>query len=282
MQGVDWDDLRYFLAVHREGTLAAAGRKVGVDQTTVGRRLAVLEDRLGRLFDRTPEGFSLTAIGERMVPAAEALERAAHDVELAAAGPDTSLDGTVRIATSEAIGVGWLARELATLHSAHPGIDVELVTGTVSLNLLRREADLALRPGPRPTQQSLLARKLGEVRLWLYGARGVRDREVILYGEEMQQTPPARALADHAGERRASIVCNSILVAAELCASGWGAAALPQWIGDERPSLRRLSRAPIATLDLWLIVHPALSRSARVRAVIDHVERACTRVCKAT
>jgi DNA-binding transcriptional LysR family regulator len=283
----DWNDLKYFLACWRAGSLAGAGRLLKVDQTTVGRRLTAFEESLAtRLFDRTSDGFVLTATGESLLETAQAVEQGMIDLERRASGQDARLSGVVRLATSETLAAAFLARLLASLHEEHPDIALELVTGNPSLNLLKREADVALRAGARPTQLSLIARRLGTVPWRLYvsepyrrtrptGPAGPLDgHEVIAYIEEMAQIPAARWLAEHEAGARVVMHANSILTAQQACQGGWGVACLPTFLGDASASLVRLMEEPVWAAELWLVVHPDLARNARVRAVMDHVIRA--------
>ena len=183
--GYDWNDLRYFLACARAGSLATAGRSLKVDQTTVGRRLAALEEALGaRLFERRPEGFTLTPTAERLLETAQMVEQATIDLERRATGADARLEGVVRVATSETLSATFLAGELVALHQAHPEIELQLITGTTSLNLLKREADIALRVGQRPTHQSLIVRRLGAIAWGIFATK-----------EYLGQHPPAESAA---------------------------------------------------------------------------------------
>src|ERR1700682_5763719 len=129
----DWNDLKYFLAAWRTGTLAGASRLLHVDQTTAGRRLLALEEALGdRLLERTPDGFVLTAAGDRLIETAEHVEQGAIDLGRRAAGLDARLEGVVRVAATETMAVMFLARSLGRLHRAHPGGAVERVSGVAA------------------------------------------------------------------------------------------------------------------------------------------------------
>ena len=283
----DWNDLKYFLACWRAGSLAGAGRLLKVDQTTVGRRLAAFEEALGtRLFERGSDGFTLTAAGEGLLESAQTVEQGMIDLERRASGQDARLEGVVRLATSETLSATFLSRLLVSLHEEHPDIALELVTGVTSLNLLKREADLALRAGARPTQLSLIARRLGTIPWRVYasedyrrthptGPRGPLDgHEVIAYIDEMAGVPVMRWLLDHEAGARTVFHTNSILTAHHACLGGWGVASLPTFVGDGSPTLARLIEEPIWEADVWLVVHPDLARNARVRAVMDHIVRA--------
>ena len=283
--GYDWNDLKYFLSCSRAGTLAGAGRLLKVDETTVGRRLAALEHALGaRLFDRTSDGFVLTSTGERLLDTAQAIEAATLDLECKATGADVKLEGVVRIATTETLAVMFLARHLAPLRAAHPGIVVEMVSGLAATNLLKRDADVAVRVGAMPTQQSLIVRRLGAFAWGLYARRGhaklkrngrrapsLDGQDLIGYCEELALSPGGRWLEEHV--RGATVVfrANSILMAAQAARGGWGVAILPTFVGEPEAELVRVSPESLCPVNLWLAVHADLQRNARVRAVIDHL-----------
>jgi len=277
----DWNDLKYLLACARGGTLAAAGRALGVDQTTVGRRLAALERDLGaRLFDRTPDGFVPTATGEQMVELARAIEQGAIDLERTATARDARLEGTVRLATTETLALTFVTQNLIRLHRAHPGIEVEVVIGLPSVSLLRREADLALRVGPRPTQRSLIVRRVGLVRIGLFASpgylaarpgaeRSLAGHDLIGFCDEMAQTTPARMLDERATGARFVLRSNSILAAAAAARAGWGIACMPEFVAHGDPELRGIGELLPGGNPLWLVVHADLQRTPRVRAVMD-------------
>ena len=289
--GYDWNDLRYFLACERAGSLAAAGRSLKVDQTTVGRRLGALEEALGaRLFERTTEGFTLTPTGQRLLETARDVEQAAIDLERRATGADARLEGVVRIATSETLTATFLAAELVALHAAHPGIELQLVTGATSVNLLKREADIALRVGQRPTQQSLVVRRLGSISWGIFASAdylaarpligpGVRfeGHDLVVLDDELAQVPPARWLGERSAGARIALRTNSILTAAEAARGGWGLAALPKFFRGGTPELVLAHPELITPNDVWLLVHPDLQHTGRIRAVLDHLAQAMQR-----
>jgi len=158
---LDRGDLRFFLELARTGTLAAAGRKLGVDNTTVGRRLTALErDLSSKLFARTPDGLVLTAAGESIRTAGEEMEQALLRGEQRALGADRKLSGQVRVATTEMLGEVVVLPAVRSLHARHPQIRVDLMTGTGRLDVARREADVALRYA-RPESGDLIARRAG-------------------------------------------------------------------------------------------------------------------------
>jgi DNA-binding transcriptional LysR family regulator len=281
----DWNDLKYFLACVRAGSLAKAGRALAVDQTTVSRRLTALEQAIdARLFERAAPRTALTPAGEALLATAERVEQAALELGRIASGADVRLEGVVRVATSETLSVTFLARKLVGLHEEHPGIELELVTGAASRSLLKREADLALRVGARPTQRSLIVRKVGRTSFHLFASKAYRKRhpragpagpldghDVVGYCDDLVQIPPMKWLEEHRAGARVVLRTNSILSATEAACGGWGVAALPTFLGVMRPELVVVHGEPIAHSDHWIIVHPDLQHVSRIRAVIEHL-----------
>src|SRR5215471_11099951 len=159
-----WDDVRFFLAVARAGSLSGAARALDVGHVTVGRRIALFEKRLGvTLLNRTPDGFTVTLAGDAILRECMAMENAALGLERIAAGRDSLVVGSVRVTTTEALAYQVVAPAIATLRGAYPGLQVDVVVGVRSLDIARRNADLAVR-FVRPSAPDLICRKLGEVR----------------------------------------------------------------------------------------------------------------------
>ncbi|WP_429363035.1 LysR family transcriptional regulator, partial [Paraburkholderia sp. GAS32] len=160
---MNWDNARFFLAVARTGTLRGAAAQLDVDQATVGRRIAALEETLSTtLFLRTPALFVLTPAGEALLGAAETMEQAALSIERRIAGLDDQLAGTIRVATTDSLGKQFVVPAIARLRRAHPGIEIVCVTSAQIANLTRREADVAIRT-LRPDAPDLIARKLAQL-----------------------------------------------------------------------------------------------------------------------
>jgi len=170
-----WDDVRFFLAVARTGSLSGAARTLGVGHVTVGRRISLLERRLGvSLLNRTPDGFAATAAGEAILRQCMAMENATLDLERIAAGRDSLAAGSIRLTATEALAHRVIAPAIAELRKSHPDLQVDLAVGVRSLDIARREADLAVRVG-RPSGPGLVSRKLGEVGYSLYASQLLRQ-----------------------------------------------------------------------------------------------------------
>jgi DNA-binding transcriptional LysR family regulator len=287
----DWNDLKYFLACWRTSSLLRAGQRLGVDQTTVARRLVALEKSIGaRLFERSSGGLELTPTGNKLLDVAQVVEAKALDLANQATGADKRIEGTVRLATNDTLALTFLLRDLAVLNVDYPGIELELLTGTNTLNLLKGEADLAVRAGVRPSQKSLVVRKLNRHDFGLYASHDYRKRHphpgnagpldghtVIGFSDELAAVPPMKWLTKNSQGSRTGLRVNSILSAAEAARAGWGIATLPAFIGDRDPELVRVHDEAIAHNDLWLVMRPELQHIARIRVVIKLVEASLKR-----
>ncbi len=273
----DWDDLRFFLELTRRGSLSETARRLGADHSTVARRVANLERRLElKLFDRLPRGWVPTADGERLFERAQAVERAAFAVERSAGGARGEVAGLVRISAPPALASQWLVPRLAPLRDRHPGLVLDVIGATAAADLSRREADLALRLS-RPEEGSMIARRLGEVRYGLYGARDrfatapEADHVFLGYDEELDHTPQQLWTREHAGPRPFVFLANDLASLIAAARAGIGLAAIPDLMVEDDPALVRLDVGPTPSRDLWLVVHPDLRRSASVRVVMDHL-----------
>lgn len=279
----NWDDYRMFLTVARERTLAAAARRLRVDQSTVGRRLSALENDLAtRLFERTSRGYALTEAGRAVLPRAEEIERAALAAERRSLGEDARLDGRVHLATSDSFATWFLLPRLGPFIERHPAILLELVLGDAPVDLAGRQADLSLR-FRKPTQPGLVARRLAQAAWAVYATPGYLQRhgtpkeplasghEVLGFDEALAGTVGARWLKEHGGGARQVLTSTSLLSLASAAEAGLGLAILPCIFGDVSRHLRRVGRTTVGHHDLWLVVHADVRTSARVRAVMDFV-----------
>ncbi len=283
---MNWDDIRVFLAVRRAGTLRGAGRELGVDQTTVGRRLAALESGLGvTLFLRSPGGYALTGEGERALAAAERMERLAVSLERQAAGADARIDGEVRVTTTDALAVDFVIPAIERLRASHPGVRVILGTTTRLLDLGRREADIAVRTA-RPTQPSLIVRKLGQWEVGLYATRrylaerGEPHTGTAFAGHDLAVYQPGVTVRQDdtlAGEPLAQgqvvAALDSSLMLATFVRTGLALGELPVYLARRDPELVRVwpGRKRAADYEAWLVLHEDLAHTARVRVVVDAI-----------
>ncbi len=276
---LDWDDVRYFLALARQRSLSGAARVLHVEHSTVARRVQGLETRLGvRLFDRLPRSWPLTAEGEALLAHASRMEEEALAFGRAALGAST-LEGTVRLSVPPVFGSHFLVPRLAALRPQWQGIVLDLTGEARAADLHRGEADLAVRLS-RPQQPGLAARKLGEMGYGLYGGHGwvglPQDAWVFLgYGESLREVPQQRWLERLAGERPFVMHANDLATLHQGCRAGLGLAVLPHFLARDDPALFGMM-PPDAALrrDIWLAVHPDVRRSPRVRAVAEALAKA--------
>jgi len=272
---MDWSDVQVFLAVARTGGLGAAGRELGQSQPTMGRRVRALEDALGQtLFQRTAEGFVLTAEGEAILPHAERLEEEALAIQRTLDG-GRDLSGLLRVACSDWFGVHILSPVVARFGALHPSVTVELLTDARPYSLARREADLAFRIRPFDEPDAIV-RKLLHMPYGLYQAAGAPhpgDGEgvrLITMDTAFDGLPDVTWLRKALPKAAIGARSNNRDVQAKLCQLGAGLAVLPRPLGDSLSGLERidLGEGPPGR-DTWLGYHRDLRRNARLRAFLD-------------
>jgi DNA-binding transcriptional LysR family regulator len=278
MQAMDWSDLRYVLTVARAGTLAAAARRLGVNQTTVARRLAAAEATLGtRLFDRVDGVLSPTRAGEAAVARAARVEQEVEALERGIGGADAATAGTVRVTAVPILVNRLLVPAVAQLRAAHPELRLELVAEPRNLSLTRRETDIAIRLA-RPDGGTALAKRIGRLDYAVYAPRrGDADGlPWIAYEEGSSHLPPARWVVAAAGGEGTGValLVNDTEAILQAARAGIGKALLPCFVGDGDRRLRRLSGPePVLSREIWLLVHPELRPQARIVAVIAWLGR---------
>lgn len=278
-----WDDLRIFLELARQGRLSRAAGRLGVDHTTVSRRVAHLELALGaKLFERTRSGMRLRDSGRLLLRHAEAMESQTLAAGMALGAGDGDYVGTVRIAMMEGIGSLYFAPRLAKLLSSRPSIRLELVTSAQPLNLSRREADLFL-SFFRPRGRGLRSRKLGEFGLGLFASPaylkqhgepgGVADlsrHAFVDYIDDLVAIDAVRWLADVIKAPRIAFHSNSMIAQHHAATAGIGIVLLPFFAAHGDRRLRPvLGKKVVVTRELWLSVHHDLHDAPRVRIVAD-------------
>lgn len=281
-----WDDVRLFLALARSRTVGEAARALGVDASTVSRRLVTLEQVLGTtLFDRGRDGVEPTEAAERLLPVAEVIEESMSRFALEADGLERSPSGLVRIACPPDVAEVVVAPLLPELCRRYPALRVEIDPGEAVVDLTRREADLALRT-VRPARGDLVTTRLAVTR-WVLATTPKRARALgtlrawtdapwIGFGERLQGTPPARWLATHAPDVEPVVRTDSLMLQLALAARGVGVALVPEASAAHYELApvavgKRLAPAAAAwpTVDLFLVTHRALRHVPRVRAVWD-------------
>lgn len=254
----DWEDVRFFLALARHGSLSAAARALKVNHATVARRVAGLEASLGAaLLERRPAGYELTGFGRLALQAAGGMEDAAGRMPRAGASP--TLAGVLRITAPPALAAVVLLPWLAEFQARYPGLDVELVAELRPLSLLRHETDLALRYGSPPDGE-LVARRLPAVHFGFYAAPAWRERlaaghapAFIGFDAGNRMLPEAAWLSAQFPEARVVVRVNGHIAQAAAARAGCGVALLPRFVGDGEPALVSLdlpARPPARSLFL--------------------------------
>jgi DNA-binding transcriptional LysR family regulator len=274
MQSMDWNDLRHILAVARAGTLAGAARRLGVNQTTVARRIAAAEAALGtRLYDRSGGLLRPTPTGETAVARAAAIEQDVLVLEQGASRADTQAAGMVRLTAVPVLANRLLVPAFPRLASRHPRLRLELIAESRNLSLSRREADIALRLARPEGASALLTRRLGRLDYAVYGPRGRTSARLpwIDYEEGRSHLPQARWLSKAAaGELRLGLLAGDIETILQAIHAGLGKSLLPRVVADGDSRLKCLS-GPGAVLsrEVWLLTHHELRSSPRIVAVVD-------------
>ena len=275
MRDQNWDDLRFLLAAARAESFAAAAWRLGVNESTVARRIAQAERRLGaQLFERVAGRLAVTAAGLQLLRRAELVEREVQAVEAELSGADQRAAGTLRVTAVPFMVNRVLLPALPGLLAAHPHLRIELITEPRDLSLTKREADIALRLARPQKELHALARRVGELDYAVYGPAAAGPDEVlpwITYDDSLRDLPQARWIAEQiAGDPEAAprvLVNDAEAILAGLKA-GLGKSLLPAALGDREASLKRLGNGPPGlTREIWLMLHPDLKDLVRIKVV---------------
>ena len=269
---MDWDDLRYILAIARASTLAAAARRLGVDQTTVARRLAAAEAALGtRLYERRAGSLYPTESGQTAIAHAARIEHDVDALERGASDSDVDAAGSVRVTAVPVLVNRLLAPSLPDFCAGYARLRLELMAEARNVSLTRREADIALRLARPEGAGSLLTRRLGYLAYAVYGPRRGASKHLkwITYEEGLSHLPQARWIAARRDEEVAPVLAGDTETIMHLVRAGLGKSLLPRFAADRDPHLKCLSGAgAVLTRGLWLLTHRELHHTARVAAVV--------------
>ena len=272
-----WDDLKYLSAVADAGALAPAARALGVDASTVSRRIAALEEALGtELTARTPEGMVLTEAGRAAVEVARGIEVELTELAERIAGGHDALTGRLRVSTTESFAA-YVLQALAPLSARHPALQIEVVTMMAPADLRRREADLAVR-FYREDHDGLAMRRLGTLGWSLYAAPSYLARrcgtgldleghDIVGFGADLQQAPGPRWLAEHTRPDALRIRCSSPPSALQAAIAGLGVAILPCYLAAGQ-AVVRLTEQVLAVTEAWAVFLPERQHEARIHAGI--------------
>ncbi|MDB5508159.1 MAG: lysR [Hyphomicrobiales bacterium] len=280
---LSWDDVRLVKAVADARGLPGAAVALKLDQSTVFRRLGKIEQGLGaRLFERRRSHYAATPSGEELIRIARDMEQEIETFARKVAGREISPAGEIRVATADSLLVHLLTPLLARFQQACPDVRLDMVVGNDSLNLSRRDADVAIRASNAPPD-ALVGRRVGRIAWALYGRRmdfpgtperiraeDLGERAWVSLSDDMGHMPVVRAVTSKIPARQLRYRTSTVLGLAEAIASGLGIGYAPCFVGDLRDDLVRLADPePEFGDDLWLLTHPDLRHSPRIRIFLD-------------
>lgn len=276
---LSWDDFRYIKTIASAGTLAGAASALGVNHSTVFRRLAQIEHRAGApLFERSRTGYALTARGEEMARVATRMDDDILAFERRVAGQDMRPSGELRVTTNDTLLTDLLTDLFADFRIAFPEIVLDVVVSNQSLNLSKRDADVAFRATERPPE-ALVGRRLAGIAWAVYGPKKLAKQKFdpatdahdwIGLGDNLASLSQFKWLKANIPAERIVYKVNTVLGLTEAAAAGIGIALLPCFLADKKPGLARLTAPDAAPAGgLWLLTHADLRHTARVRAFMD-------------
>ncbi len=293
MNRVRPEDLLYLLVLARSGRLSDAANRMGVEHTTVSRRVSALEKSVGRrLIDRTPHGWVLTDDGEALVEHAEKIESVLHDVDQVAVSPRSlSLGGTVRIAATDGIGSTLVAEALVELRRAHPRLEVELTTATRRFDVTSKDYDVAITLQRLPSHRLAVA-PLTDYSLGLFATRNylethpaVRRREDLAdhalawYIDSLLDIPELDVFDASVLPQRRVLRSSNIFAQLSFVTAGGGIGLLPWYLAFQRPDLVRVLPDEVSVrLTFWLVTRKQSLGLARVQAAVEYLKRYFTAV----
>jgi DNA-binding transcriptional LysR family regulator len=285
MQNISWDEFRLVKAIADTGSLAGAGDVLALNHSTVFRRLNALEQDLGsRLFERARTGYVPTPAGEEMVSLAARMFDDITEFERRVAGRDVKPSGELRVTTNDSLVAHLMTPMFGAFCKQFPEIKLDVVIDNRALNLSRRDADVAIRATAEPPE-TLVGRRIASIAWSVYGTKGcdiaptddpneLTDHTWIGFGDAIASIGPARWMGRAIGPGKIFYRLNTVLGLAQAIEAGLGIGFVPCFIGDKAPLLMRLLRSPMVfDSSLWLLMHPELKSSARVRAFVDFMGR---------
>jgi len=275
---MEWNDLMVILAVCRAGSLSGAARALGQNHSTIFRKINTIEEKTGvRFFERLPEGYKMTDAGMTAMRYAERIESEVHALGREVLGQDTRLQGKIRVTAPEGMTVTILPKLVMEFCRQHPEVSIEIAGGSTAVDLTRREADIAIRATSKPPDTSL-GRKVCDFRFAIYASQQyLKDHKKValpeqhwcfIQGSDEWLVPLLWKKKEHTKQRT---VFESSLAMAVLnaAAEGMGVTMMPCYLGDADDRLVRVTAVlePL-TLELWILTHPDLRHTARVKALM--------------
>lgn len=268
---MDWDDLRFALALARAGNLAKAARSLGVAHTTVARRITAFEEALGApLFDRVGGDCTPTPVGKDLVETATEVEARVNAFERRLSSRDAELEGDVTVATTEPLAAK-LTEHVLAFGRLHKSIRVRIHATNAAVDLSKREADIALRVTASPPE-SLVGRKLANIAFAVYGTSASTREESpwVVFDSSLTSTPQGKWETENVPAERVALRTNSRIVFVEAVTAGAGIGVLPCGVAAQIPNLVQLGDIiPALGLPLWILTHEDLKDTPRVRVLMD-------------
>ena len=284
---LSWEDFRYILAISRASGVTRAAELLGVNISTVFRRLEIIERSIETvLFDRSRKGYLPTEAGQEVVRAAEIMEHAAFAANRIVSGHDQRLMGEIRVTATEALASSFLSRHLKNFHEKHPGLTVNIISENRILSLAEREADIALRPR-RPSDETLIGRKIATFNWGVYGNSDLVDalgavenpkdlagQPFIVWTGSIFAEKSEEWLEQSVPDVEMTCRSSSLITSALLASNAIGLTLLPCLVGTLWPGLKPII-SPLgdfgASGEVWMVIHEDMRQNARVRALMDHI-----------
>jgi len=278
---LEWSDLHLVLAVCREGTLSGAARALDVNHSTVFRRVTAIEKKLGvRLFERSAIGYTMTEAGQAMLESGERVENEVLGLSRKLVGRDLSLRGTLRVSVPDALLVKVIMPYLAKFSQRYPDIQLEIAVSNNFQNLTKREADVAVRVS-HVSPDIVAGKFVCKMMTSIYGSaeylatrtdNALAHSSWLMPDDDLVHLPITKWLSKNCPDALVVMRCNTILGLYKAVREGMGIASLPCFLADTDSKLRRILNPPKElTSELWLLTHPDLRRTARVRAFMDFI-----------
>lgn len=284
---IRWNDIQIVLAVAEHGSASQAANVLGINHSTVIRRINDFEQNHSvKLFERHPSGLKPTRAGRNLLEASRPIEGAVYTIEREILGQDTKLEGLIRVTTTDSIANSLVTPHLKTFRERHPAITLDLIVTNTRLDLPRLDADLSVRPSRNPPAD-LVGRNVSTMAFTIYAQKAAYDDWHMLapqavpwigISHDLKNSPVAAWMETIEENNQVAARGNSFITTQELAANGLGLAILPCFLGDCDPRLIRVE-PPMKVFEtqVWVLTHKDLRNSARVRALSDHLARALRR-----
>ncbi len=282
---MNWDDIRHFLAVARAGRLSKACQQLGVNQATVGRRVNTLESALGsKLFDKSPQGYTLTEAGERLIPVAEQMESATISAIAEIADEEQHFSGTIRLGAPDGAATYLISEGAKSFCERHPNLELQIVASPRTFSLSKREADFTITVSP-PNQGRLKVRKISDFNLHLYASKSfLSEHSNIGTISDIKTLPNVAYIPDLITDKKLdylplidddikpSITSTSLHVQLNCTLAGAGLCVIPDFIAKRHDELIQILPNEVNfKRSFWLVVHEDYAQLERIKAISDYL-----------